>query len=90
MCLCHCNSSYTHLRKNNLTRLKSAQNTATWILITKMREFHTFLAAFQWLQLQFRVDFKIQILLFVLKSLTGLAPSYITELLSPYEPKVAA
>lgn len=42
----------------------------------------------RWLQLQFRVDFEI--LLLMLNTLPGLAPSYITELLSPYKRIVAA
>ncbi len=38
----------------------------------------------QWLPVHFRIKFKI--ILFVFKSLNGLAPPYISELLHPYMP----
>ncbi len=40
------------------------------------------LASLHWLPVKFRVDFKV--LLFVYEALNGLAPSYITELLTFY------
>jgi len=39
---------------------------------------------FYWLAVHFRIRFKI--LLFIFKSLNGLAPPYISELLLPYMP----
>ncbi|CAJ1068890.1 uncharacterized protein LOC121950173%2C partial [Xyrichtys novacula] len=44
--------------------------------------FTPILASLHWLPVHFRVHFKI--LLFVFKSLNGLAPSYLSELLHPY------
>ena len=40
------------------------------------------LASLHWLPMRFRVDFKV--LLLVFKALNGQAPSYITDLLTPY------
>ncbi len=42
------------------------------------------LASLHWLPVHFRIQFRI--LLFVFKSLNGLAPPYISELLHPYMP----
>ncbi|KAF7641764.1 hypothetical protein LDENG_00272630, partial [Lucifuga dentata] len=42
------------------------------------------LASLHWFPVQFRIEFKI--LLITFKALLGLAPSYITEILTPYEP----
>ena len=41
------------------------------------------LASLHWLPVEYRIDLKV---LFVFKSLNGLAPSYLTELLEPYNP----
>ncbi|KAF7651423.1 hypothetical protein LDENG_00111240, partial [Lucifuga dentata] len=41
------------------------------------------LASLHWLPVRFRIDFKI--LLITFKAHLGLAPSYITEMLTPYE-----
>ena len=45
---------------------------------------HTILASLHWLPVPFRIDFKT--LLITFKARLGLAPSYITEMLTPYEP----
>ncbi|KAF7661620.1 hypothetical protein LDENG_00256630, partial [Lucifuga dentata] len=42
------------------------------------------LASVHWFPVQFRIEFKI--LLITFKALLGLASSYITEMLTPYEP----
>lgn len=42
------------------------------------------LASLHWLPIQFRIHFKI--LLFAFKSLNGLAPPYLSELLHSYKP----
>ncbi|KAF7662068.1 hypothetical protein LDENG_00246030 [Lucifuga dentata] len=42
------------------------------------------LSSLHWFPVRFRIEFKI--LLITFKALLGLAPSYITEMLTPYEP----
>ncbi|KAF7641597.1 hypothetical protein LDENG_00276220, partial [Lucifuga dentata] len=41
------------------------------------------LASLHWFPVRFRIEFKILLISF--KALLGLAPSYITEMLTPYE-----
>ncbi len=62
------------------------QNAAARLLtgIRKYEHISPILASLHWLPVHFRNQFKI--LLFVFKSLNGLAPPYIYELLHPYMP----
>ena len=62
------------------------QNAAACLLTGTRRYDHIspVLSALHWLPVRFRIHFKI--LLFVFKSLHGLAPPYISELLVPYVP----
>ncbi len=87
-CLNHCDSLYTCLGNHNLTRPKLWENTAARKLLQIESQSHLIYLLCTWLQLQFRVDFKI--LQFMFNALAGLAPSYIAELSSPYMPIVAA
>lgn len=82
----YCNSLYTGISQNALSRLQLVQNSAARILTgTKKREhITTILASLHWLPVRFRIDFKI--ILFVFKALTGLAPQYITDLIQIYTP----
>lgn len=64
----------------------TVQNTAARIL-TRTRKYEhiaTIPASLHRLPVTFRIDFKM--LLLVFKSLSGLAPSYVIDLLSPYTP----
>lgn len=82
----YCNALYVGLDEKLLHRLQLVQNAAARLLTgTKKREHITpVLKSLHWLPVRFRIDFKI--LLFVFKSLHGLAPQYLTELVQPYEP----
>ncbi|KAF7655435.1 hypothetical protein LDENG_00055950, partial [Lucifuga dentata] len=54
-------------------------------LLTGFNRHHitAILASLHWFPVRFRIEFKI--LLITFKALLGLAPSYITEMLTPYE-----
>ena len=78
------NALYFGVSQSSLARLQLVQNAAARLLTrTRKREHITpILASLHWLPVHFRVHFKI--LLFVFKSLNGLAPLYLSELLHPY------
>ena len=82
----YCNSLYSGITQKTLFRLQLVQNAAARLLTnTKKRDHITpILAALHWLPVAFRIDFKI--LLIAFKAQRGLAPPYISELLSPYIP----
>ena len=82
----YCNSLYAGIDQSQLRRLQLVQNAAARLLTgTKKREHITpVLASLHWLPIRFRVDFKL--LLFVFKSLHGLAPPYLADLLRPHRP----
>ena len=80
------NPLYIGIEQSALRRLQLVQNAAARLLTgTKRREHITpVLADLHWLPVHFRIHFKV--LLFAFKSLNGLAPPYITELIEPYRP----
>ena len=80
------NALYSGISRRNIQRLQLIQNAAARFLTCTKRCDHItpILAALHWLPVSFRIDFKI--LLFVFKALNGLAPAYICDLLTPYEP----
>ena len=82
----YCNSLYSGITQKTLFRLQLVQNAAARLLTnTKKRDHITpILAALHWLPVALRIDFKI--LLIAFKAQRGLAPPYISELLSPYIP----
>ena len=82
----YCNSLYVGIDQSSLRRLQLVQNAAARLLTnTKKREHITpVLVSLHWLPVHFRVNFKV--LLFVFKSLHGLAPPYLAELVEPYIP----
>ncbi|XP_055499399.1 uncharacterized protein LOC129701965 [Leucoraja erinacea] len=82
----YCNALYSGVSRASLARLQLVQNAAARLLTgTRKREHITpILASLHWLPVHFRVHFKI--LLFVFKSLNGLAPPYLSELLHLYAP----
>lgn len=78
----YCNALYVGVSQSSLRRLQLVQNAAARLLTnTRKREHITpILSSLHWLPVSFRVDFKI--LLFVFKALNGLAPPYVTEMLT--------
>ncbi|XP_042352033.1 uncharacterized protein LOC121950173, partial [Plectropomus leopardus] len=82
----YCNALYLGVSGSSIARLQLVQNAAA-CLLTGTRKFDhisPILASLHWLPIHFRIHFKI--LLFVFKSLNGLAPPYLSELLHPYTP----
>lgn len=85
-CLDYCNSLLIGVRSGTLSRLQLVQNAAARFL-TGSRKFNHItpvLASLHWLPIEFRVRFKV--LLLVFKSLNGLAPVYLSDLLKPHVP----
>ena len=82
----YCNTLYAGVSQSFLSRLQLVQNAAAYLLTSKRKREHitTILASLHWLPVHFRDHFKI--LLFVFKSLNGLASPYLSELLHPYTP----
>ncbi len=77
----YCNSLYTGISQTALSRLQLVQNAAARILTRSHKRDHItpVLQSLHWLPVRYRVDFKI--VLIVYKSLNGMAPSYISDLL---------
>ncbi len=82
----YCNSLYYGISKSQITRLQLVQNAAARFIQNSRKCDHItpILRALHWLPNQFRIDFKI--LLLVYKSLHNQAPSYLSELLPFYTP----
>ncbi len=82
----YCNALYVGVSGSSVARLQMVQNAAARLLTgtRKYEHISPILASLHWLPVHFRIQFKI--LLFVYKSLNGLAPPYISELLHPYMP----
>lgn len=81
----YCNSLYKGISQASIQRLQKVQNAAARLLTnTKKREHITpSLVHLHWLPVQYRIDFKL--LLLVYKSLHGLAPTYLSDLLIGYK-----
>ena len=81
-----CNSLLYGVPDALLNRLQRVQNTAAHIVACsgKYCEITPLLRALHWLPVRFRIIYKI--LLLTYKSLNGLAPSYLTDLLEVYSP----
>lgn len=82
----YCNALYFGVSQSSLAHLQLVQNTDACLLtgVRKREHITPILASLHWLPVHFRVHFKI--LLLVFKSLNGLAPPYLSELLHPYAP----
>ncbi len=82
----YCNSLYLGISKSSIARLQLVQNAAARFLKGKRKFDHVtpILKSLHWLPVHHRIEFKI--LLFVFKSINNLAPSYLSDLLYPYNP----
>ena len=82
----YCNGLLTGLSNQALHQLQLIQNAAARVL-TKTRKYDHItpvLKSLHWLPVSQRIDFKI--LLIVYKSICGSGPSYLSDMLKPYEP----
>ena len=82
----YCNSLLYGIADNQLNRLQRQQNNAAHIVSRKKKHEHISdtMKALHWLKIEERILFKIMLMVF--KARNGLAPSYISELISSYEP----
>ncbi len=82
----YCNGLYIGISQASHSRLQRIQNAAARLLTgTRSREqISPVLASLHWLPVHFRINFKI--LVFVFKSLNGVAPKYLSALIKPYAP----
>ena len=80
----YCNSLYTGISQSSLSRLQMVQNAAARLLTGARKRDHItpVLASLHWLPVRYRIQFKVLLLVFM--ALNGQAPSYISDLLSPY------
>ncbi len=82
----YCNSLYLGISKSSIARLQLVQNAAARFLKGQRKFDHVtpILKLLHWLPVHHRIEFKF--LLFVFKSINNLAPSYLSDLLYPYNP----
>lgn len=82
----YCNSLITGLSKQAVKQLQCIQNAAARVM-TRTRKYDHIspvLRSLHWLPVAQRIDFKTALLVY--KSLHGLVPKYISDMLEPYEP----
>jgi len=82
-----CNSLLYGLPNFQLDKLQHVQNCAARLVTRNNKYAHItpILRKLHWLPIKARIEYKI--LLLTYKSLKGLAPDYLTSLLTPYKPK---
>ncbi len=82
----YCNALLGGCSEHLINKLQMVQNAAAKV-ITRTRMYdhiRPVLSTLHWLTIKHRIDFKI--LLITYKALNGLAPQYLSELLSHYSP----
>ena len=82
----YCNALFKNMPNFQFEKLQKLQNFAAKVVRKKSLDDHVTpcLIDLHWLPVKFRVDFKIAVLTF--KSLNGLAPSYLKDLVEIYKP----
>lgn len=82
----YCNSLLYGIPTNLMERVQRAQNNAARVVLRKRKYDHAkpLLRELHWLPFRARIDYKIAMLCF--KCLHGLAPDYLSNLLTPYNP----
>lgn len=85
----YCNSLLVGLPKTLLDLLQRVQNCAARVIkcVPKHAHISPVLKDLHWLPIKFRIDYKVIMLTF--KALNGLAPLYIMDLLTSYNPGCA-
>jgi hypothetical protein len=82
----YCNSLFCGIPSKQIGRLQAIQNTAARIL-TSTRKYDSItpvLYSLHWLPVEQRIKFKTLIIIY--KTLNGMAPSYLSDLIVPYTP----
>ncbi len=84
-CRDYCSSFFTYPNRKTVDRLQIVQNSAARLLtrINRFEHITLVLASLHWLLVCFRIDFKV--ILITYKTLNGLTPQYISDLLSRYD-----
>ncbi len=83
----YCNALLGGCPASSINKLQIVQNAAARVLTTRSRKYDNFtpiLQSLHWLPIKFRISYKI--LLLTYKTLNSLAPAYLTNLLSRYNP----
>src|SRR5207245_5663727 len=83
----YCNSLFYSLPDSSLDRLQSVQNALARVVVPSVKRFHHIsptLKMLHWLPIRERITFKIASL--TCKTLHHKQPSYLHELITPYQP----
>lgn len=82
----YCNALYVGVNQASLSCLQLVQNAAARLLTRTRKREHILpiLSSLHWLPFRFRIDFTV--LLFAYKSLNGLAPTYLSDLIQLHVP----
>ena len=83
----YCNCLLVGLPDSLIALLQRVQNCAARIIkcVNKYSHVTPILKELHWLPIKFRIDYKVILLTF--KALNNLAPSYLMELIQPYQPR---